>query len=321
MKIIEPIHIQPELLESKALQVLPDYETLTVQPGAQVFEVLEVSTNVPEDDYPVWDPGTAYSVDEWVVWNRRVYKAMTESTGKQPDENPTDWNDGGYTNRWRLFDQMISSKTTNPDSIDMSVSVGKKINSLAFFDVEASGVRVRSIDPHQGIIFEKEVAPVSVEGIDNWWAWFFAPIELIKDFIISDIPASSFGTVQVTLTRSGEPVSIGELVVGTEFEIGCALYGSEFGITDYSLKQQDDFGNWTIVERGFSKRAEYDISVKTRDTGAIQRKLAQYRAKPVVWIGSPDLEMSVIYGYYKDFSIVISGPTVSDGTISVEGLN
>lgn len=321
MKIIEPIHIQPELLESKALQVLPDYETLTVQPGSNVFEVLEVSTNVPEDDYPAWVPGT-YPVDAWVMHKHRVWKALKE-TDKEPgaEDAADDWNDGGYTNRWRLFDQMISSKTTNLDSIDMSVSLGKKINALAFFDVEASGVRVRSIDPHQGIIFEKEVAPVSVEGIDNWWAWFFAPIELIKDFIISDIPSSSFGTVQVTLTRTGGLVAIGELVVGTEFEIGCALYGSEFGITDYSLKQQDEFGNWTIVERGFSKRAEYDISVKTRDTGAIQRKLAQYRAKPVVWIGSPDLEMSVIYGYYKDFSIVISGPTVSDGTISVEGLN
>lgn len=321
MKIIEPIQVRPELLESKVLQVLPDYEALTVQPGANVFEVLEVSTNVPEDDHPAWVPDT-YAVDTWVVHKHRVWKALKE-TDKEPgaEDAADDWNDGGYTNRWRLFDQMISSKTTNPGSIDMSISVGKKINSLAFFDVDASGVRVRSIDPHQGIIFEKEVAPVSTEGIDNWWAWFFAPVELIKDFIISDVPSTSFGTVQVTLTRTGEPVSIGELVVGTLFEIGGTSYGSEFGITDYSVKQQDDFGNWTIVERGFSKRAEFDISVKTRDTGMVQRKLAQYRAKPLVWIGSAELEVAVIYGYYKDFSIVISGPNVSEGSISVEGLN
>src|SRR5690606_10812643 len=199
--------------------------------------------------------------------------------------------------------------------------LGKKINALAFFDVDAGSVRVRAVDPTKGIIFEKEVAPVSTEGIDNWWSWFFAPVELIKDFIISDIPATSFGTIQVTLTRTGAPVSIGELVVGTEFEIGRALFGSEVGITDYSVKEQDQYGNWFIVERGFSKRAEFDISVNARDTGMIQRKLAQYRAKPLVWIGSAELEATVIYGYYKDFSIVISGPVVSDEAISVEGLN
>lgn len=321
MKIIEPIEIKPESLGSLEFQVMPDYEVFQVQPGNDDFHVLEISTNVPEDDYPIWDNATTYEEDDWVVWNRHIYKAVTQNTGKRPDENPDDWLDGGYTNRWRMFDQMLSSATTNPDIIDVSISVGKKINAIAFFNVDAGGITVRSIDPSDGIIYEREVAPVSTEGIDNWYAYFFNPIQLIRDFIVSDIQASSFGGVQIILTRTGETVSVGEIVVGTLFDVGNTLHGSEFGINDYSVKERDEFGNWRVVPRGYSKRAEFDITMETRNTGAVQRKLTEYRAKPLVWIGNSELEITVIYGYYRDFSIIVSGPYISDGTISVEGLN
>lgn len=321
MKIIEPISVVPEDLSSHEFQVLPDYEVLVVQPDASVFEVLELSTNVPEDDHPRWAPGT-YNAGDWVVHNRRVWEALN-TTDKEPGSpgSEADWLDDGYTNRYRMFDNSIQSKTVNPDIIDVSIATRRPISSIAFFNVDAGSVRVRSIDPVDGIIFERSVAPVSTDGIDNWWAWFFEPVQLVKDFIISDIPSSSFGSTQITLTSPGHEVSVGEIVMGSLFDIGNTLHGSEFGIIDYTIKETDEFGQWTIIERGFSKRAEFDVAIPTEHTGAVQRKLANYRAKPLVWIGTPELEVSVVYGYYRDFSIIVSNPSYSEGTISVEGLN
>lgn len=36
--------------------------------------------------------------------------------------------------------------------------------------------------------------------------------------------------------------------------------------------------------------------------------------------GAEGYESTVLFGYYRDFSISISGPSVSDATITVEGL-
>src|SRR5690606_11214302 len=126
---------------------------------------------------------------------------------------------------------------------------------------------VRSIDPYQGTIFERSVAPVSTEGIDNWYAYFFNPIELMRDFVITGVPSSSFGSLEITLVKENGIASVGSVVVGSTFEIGSATYGTEVGITDYSYKSQDDYGDWIIVERGYSKRAEFDVVVRTRETG------------------------------------------------------
>src|SRR5690606_21660846 len=112
----------------------------------------------------------------------------------------------------------------------------------------------------------------------------------------------------------------GAVVLGRTFEIGRALQGSTVGIADYSRKERDTFGNWQILERAFSKKAEFDIVCDTRDTGTIQRTLARHRAKPLVWIGHENLEATLLYGFYKDFNIVLGGVTVSEASITVEGL-
>src|SRR5690606_23568426 len=167
----------------------------------------------------------------------------------------------------------------NPESIEVALAPGKPIDSAAFFNVDAGNVRVKSIDPYNGTVFDRSIAPVSTEGIDNWYAYFFNPIELMRDFVITGVPSSSFGSLEIILTKQGGIASVGSVVIGQTFEIGCAVYGTEVGITDYSHKIQDDYGDWNIVERGYSKRAEFDVVVDTKRTGEIQRKLAKYRAK------------------------------------------
>ena len=50
--------------------------------------------------------------------------------------------------------------------------------------------------------------------------------------------------------------------------------------------------------------------------------LADYRATPLVWIGSENAYQSlIVFGYYKDFEIDIAFPTVSYCTLSIEGMN
>ena len=50
-----------------------------------------LSSTVPENDAPAWSAGTAYQIGDSVIHEHRVYKAVTASTGKQPDQHSADF--------------------------------------------------------------------------------------------------------------------------------------------------------------------------------------------------------------------------------------
>lgn len=322
MRIIEPVEISPGLTAMQAFQVAPDSEPLVVQVG-QPFMVTSLLTNVPEADQPLWSPAQAYTVGAKVMLEHRIYEALVANTNVNPTAAPTTppkWLDLGATNRWAMFDDKMSSVTSNPERISLRVVPGKAVDALAFFGVDAASILVRVTDPYQGVVFESQVSPVSTDGINDWYDYFFSSVEIMEDFVVLDVPAGNFGSIEVVLSKPGGVARAATLIMGKMARLGEALYGTSVGITDYSKKDRDDFGNFKIVERGFSKKAEFDVMVDTTRVGNVQRTLARYRAKPIVWIGEATYEATIIYGYYREFNIVISGPTVSDCSISVEGL-
>jgi hypothetical protein len=113
---------------------------------------------------------------------------------------------------------------------------------------------------------------------------------------------------------------IGELVIGKQRTIGVSNFGTSVSIIDYSVKSTDDFGNTVITTRAYSKRADYDVTVETAAVAAVQKALADIRTTPTVFIGDEDRPETVVYGFYKQFNIVLSTPSISDCSIEVEGL-
>jgi uncharacterized protein (DUF2141 family) len=52
----------------------------------------------------------------------------------------------------------------------------------------------------------------------------------------------------------------------------------------------------------------------------VQKALADIRTTPTVFIGDPNRPETIVYGFYRNFNIVLSTPSISDCTIEVEGL-
>ncbi|WP_426808034.1 hypothetical protein ABOC32_16800 [Pseudomonas sp. WOUb67] len=322
MRIIEPVEITPALAVMEAFLVQPSAEPLVVQVG-QAFQVASLLTNVPEADHPVWLSTKSYAVGDVVMLEHRNYEALVANTNKNPagvGADPPNWLDLGPTNRWRMFDDKIGTQTTNPESIELTIAPGRAVDSLAFFGLDAASIYVRVVDPYQGIVYESSVSPVSTDGINDWYDYFFTPVEVNEDFVLLGVPAGSYGSIEINIAKPGGTARVGALILGKAAVLGEALYGTSVGITDYSRKDRDDFGNVVIVERGYSKRAEFDVIVQTSQVSQVQRLLSKYRAKPLVWIGEASYQSTILYGYYKEFNLVISGPTASDCSISVEGL-
>lgn len=295
MRIIKPVEITPAIL---------------------------TSSNVPETDYAAWSAATAYAVGDKVTYNHRNYEALVAHTGANPETDTSDppkWLDLGANNRWRMFDDKVGSLTEQTGSIAVELQPGTVINSVALFNLLGRSATVTLTDPVDGIVYQRTVSLVDA-GVTDWYEWYFAPIGRQTDFVLLDLPAYGTATLSVTVDNASDTAACGHLVMGRQTDIGVALYGSGVGITDYSRKEADAFGNSMVVERSFSKRAEFDVMVETPQISRVQRLLAGIRAQPVVWIGAEGYESTVLFGYYRDFSISISGPSASDATITVEGL-
>jgi hypothetical protein len=295
MRIIKPVEITPAIL---------------------------TSSNVPETDYAAWSAATAYAVGDKVTYNHRNYEALVAHTGANPETDTSDppkWLDLGADNRWRMFDDKVGSLTEQTGSIAVELQPGAVINSVALFNLLGRSATVTLTDPSEGVVYQRTVSLVDA-GVSDWYEWFFSPIGRQTDFVLLDLPAYGTATLSVTIDNASDTAAVGHLVMGRQAELGVAVYGSGVGITDYSRKETDTFGNSVVVERSFSKRAEFDVVVETPQIGRVQRLLASLRAQPVVWIGAEGYESTFLFGYYRDFQISISGPSVSDASITVEGL-
>ena len=284
------------------------------------------SSNVPENDNPEWAPGT-FTLGQVVMVAtstpdiHRNYEVVVASTTENPATTTTaDWLNLGATNRWAMFDTFNNTQTTNPDSVEVAITMGTLINGVAVLNVNAATVQVIAVDPVEGEVYNRTINLTSASGINNWYDYYFTPIQRLTDAVFLDLPAFPAATITVIAAEIGETVAVGVLAVGVQKSLGVTDHGTGISIIDFSRKEVDAFGNFIIVQRSFSKRADYIVTVETSLVADVQNFLSSIRATPVIWIGNEDFGSTIIYGYYRDFDIVLSSPTISDCNIVVEGL-
>lgn len=281
-----------------------------------------VSNSAVDESLPSWEAGTYTQGDE-VIYERKIYEVLASSTDDRPDigifKTPPSWLAAGAVNKWRMFDERIETQTTAETELAVSIKTGSYVTAVSAFNVSAVSMTVRMTDPVEGVVFEED-RPLADVGVSSWWEYFFEPIDRVSDVIFSDIPSYAQADIEVIFSEPTGTAAVGFLTLGVQVELGMTLSGVSAGIIDYSRKATDEFGRTTIVRRGFSKRAEYDVAVDTAQTGRVQRILAGVRSKPVVWIGDKDKEATIVVGFFRDFNINVRGVCMSDATISVEGL-
>lgn len=289
-----------------------------------VTDATLTSSSVTEADYPVWNAATAYILGDRVIRTTGVHKIFERiiagTTATPPENDPTNWLDIGATNRWKMFDAVVGSQTTKSDSIVVTITPWMVVNAVALLNVVAQTVRVKMTDTIDGVVYDSTVEMLDNSLVTDWWHYFFEPIVRRQDVVFLDLPSYGTASIEITITNTGDTAACGVAVLGVAQTIGDTMMGASVGIRDYSRKEQDAFGNFIIVPRTFSKRANFQLKVQRNKTDGLQKLLAELRTTPVVYIGSDSFESTIVYGYYRDFDIVISSIPLSDCNIEIEGL-
>ena len=282
------------------------------------------SSNVAENDYSAWSAGT-YNAGDRVIYDHNIYEAITTTT-EQPDAgaeaNPPSWLYVSATNRYKMFDNGVGTQTINSETIDVTITPSQPYNAVALFGLEGATVQLIVKDSGATTVYDETIELTDYSGVTGYYTYWFSPYPdtSISEAAFLDIPLYTGATYQLIIDAGTGDAKCGEAVFGTQDSVAITNFGTSVGIKDYSIKNVDDFGNITIVQRAYSKRAEFDLTIETNEVGSFNKKLANLRATPAVYIGDPNRQETIIYGYYRDFSVVLSNPSISSCTLTIEGL-
>lgn len=283
-----------------------------------------VSSNVLENDHAAYSAATTYALGARVISIslnvHRVYESLANANLGNALTDTTKWLLVGNTNRWKAFDTSVQSQTSNASTITYQLVVNERMDSLVFLNASAATARVQMTDATDGLVYDKTYSLVSTSGINNWYSYFFEPIVRLADLAVTDLSPYVNSTINITLTDTGNTVLLGGLIMGLQRDIGETNYGARVGITDYSVKQQDTFGNYSVLQRSFRKRGNFTVAVKSSVVDELGIVLAALRATPAVYIGTDSYTSSLIYGFFRDYDVTIEYPTHSIMTIEIEGL-
>jgi hypothetical protein len=313
-----------------------------------------VASDVPEDDYAVYSAATTYADGDKVLVasNHKIYESIADAnTGNDPVTDtaldvPLWWLDLGYDNRWKMFDGLVSTSTVKQTSMEINLQVPFYVDSIALLNISAEKVTVKValLDVTEPFYTATEGQFKTVDGEDFYVQippiyFNVIPLDLVqsvnsfevgtqkRDIVLTGLTDLYNGeesnlAILITLETSvaGADVECGMCVLGIAESLGVMEWAPTVGIIDYSQKTTDVFGNPTILERKYSKRMAAQLWVENGDVDALVRRLAQYRATPVVWSGSDQFDSTIIYGWYRNFDVVIESPAGSRCSLEIEGL-
>lgn len=284
-------------------------------------------SNLAEDDVvSAYNAGTTYAAGEYAysATTHRIYRSVQGSnTGNDPTtDDGTWWVDYSATNKWKPFDQNIGDAATSTGDITFEFTASQKCTHLALFGLGAAEVSIVVKNLAAATTYTATQAVIDASEIVDWYSFFTEEPTFETEVLFEDIPLFSGYTLELTIGDGTGATSVGQIVLGKNNNLGTTLDGTEVGFTDFSIKEQDEFGNLSITERGFSDTVDFQFAVPTTDVRRVKRLLTRNRATPCVfWAGSGMLNTGTfVYGFFDDTSFPLSSGGMTFATLDIKGL-
>lgn len=283
-------------------------------------------SSVAETDYAAWASGGTYAVDDRRIYNHVIYECTDAHTGRAttPDLDTDYWLAVGATNRWRMFDAKIGTVTSDGTPMSWKLRPAGPIGGLHLAELIGTSLTVVVKDSPGGTtVFNSGTIDLDGTIVLDVYDWFFADQEQRSEVTLTNLPEHYFDPeITITLTAASGTVACGACVIGRIHTLGDLQYEANVGIADFSKKTRDSFGNLTLEEGEWSKRATMAVETAPGTFNRAYRRLASLRAQLAVYVGTElyGLEPLVVYGFYKDFSLVVKKTKYDLCSLEVEGL-
>jgi hypothetical protein len=322
--------------------------------------IAEPDTTISEP--AVWSATAGYAIDARVTRTDTHYiyqcvatvSAVVSPAANTAPELATDvWVQVKPTNRWAMFDQSVNTDTLKigthsgaATSLAFEINPGR-CNGLALLGLsEVKTIKVlckragsfgissvvetvpslgvtRKSYTLTGFAYEEFDINVIKRTVSDWSGFFREPYDIKTDVMLS-FPSAVWSSMTITLTGyiNESDIAVSSVIPGNYVEMGDVSYGVNSSIEDYSVKEFNEFGVATLVERDYAKRVSFSITTPDWNMRRVFSTLAALRAKPAVFIGSDSYLHTpfTVYGYCENFSLSLDLPTISYINLEVKGL-
>lgn len=172
-------------------------------------------------------------------------------------------------------------------------------------------------------VFDRVVPMQDESGVGSWYAYYFAPIELLTEFVITDLPPYGDAQIEVAISSPDQTARCGQLVIGSLRDVGITRpENTGFTGLDFSFVEQDDFGNLTTVRRAATRLSQFEILMSNSTLLGFDKLMRDLRGGvAAVWIGDGDARKAAInYGFYRDYRAVYQTNEYSLMSLQIQGI-
>lgn len=288
-----------------------------------------VTSNTLAEVYPAWASGATYALGDRVVSSDglSVYESLqATNTAHDPllDDAgaPVWWARFGASNRHALWDGEASLPATASDAIRITLRAGPigalgLVGMSGIYGLEAS---LRDLDT--GAVVWTRAQDLFAEGIDTPQEFFYSwPRTFKREQAITDVPV--YGNAELSLVLTGtSTMQLGELVVGTSYELGDALQDAALGIADYSAQERDRWGRLTLQRGDFSKTPSIPFKFPAARLGKVVSVINRARGRACLFVpsGADWLTPLITLGVLQRMRITLPTFSTYFATLDVEGL-
>jgi hypothetical protein len=302
---------------------------MKVVPGLEITPARLVASNLPDMDYLAYNSATAYKIGDRVTIDRINYEATVANTNRHPVTDtvtPAAWLNLGWINKYRMFNKAIGNTwkigtfTSNANLIDFTIRPGKRINSIGLVGVFASSVRIVMTVP--GVadpVYDKTFA-MSLKAGGSWYQYYFGPFSTKDNLAEFDLPPFGNADIRVIVSAPGGTAQVGMMILGWAKGIGTAIYGTTLGRKNYSTIKEEFDGSITITSRGKRRLVNFQVVLPGDEISSMQRTLDPLSEIPSLYVGSSELDYTIIVGIFEDLDTGL--PTYNRGeyTLSVRSI-
>lgn len=304
-------------------------DDLSILAPVAITDAMLISSSAAENEYAAYNPATTYVAGARCISavTHRVYEsALGGNVGKDPTNIANRagttiwWIDIGPTNRWSMFDGVVSTQTSIASTLTVVIRPGV-FNAFYLGGIDADTISYAIRDAPGGVVVSTYSGVLEGSAPDDYYEYFFDRFKPQADFTASAIPEYNAAELTLTLTKASGNVKVGILAIGDLRPLGKTQFGVKAKPKTFSYIKVDEAGNNSIKKRKSSTDLSATAMLELSDANMVLGTLKSVLDVPCVVICSD----RVVHEGLRCFGLV-SGevsydhPTHCQLTVNVQGL-
>lgn len=281
-----------------------DLDVASVLVPTKITDAMYVSATangvaLAEDTNPAWSSGTTYTIGQrvYVASTHTVYESVKDGNlNKDPTLAanrqtatgvPVWWVEIGGTNKWAMFDDLISTQTSGASPLVITLRPGA-FNGYSIYGLDGDSYSVVVKDAPGGNVIYTTGTDVPLEGSmpADYYEYFFLPFKPLTQ--VSDNDIQPYGSAEIILTvkKSTGPAKIGLFAVGDLRPLGVPEKNSSVEPKTYSGIGEDIEGRPKIIRRPSAVMLSMQIKVPLEEADSVVQTIQDLLDVPVSFVGS-----------------------------------